>query len=74
MIKLSHPHGDFLALRYLSSKVSSFDMMIVPDAANMPPTPWQTETLAPGICAGAVPRIWRTLSCKAYMPYMPECM
>jgi hypothetical protein len=27
-------------------------MMIVPEAANMPPTPWQTETLAPGICAG----------------------
>jgi len=40
----------------------------------MPPTPWQTEILAPGIRAGAVPRIWRTLSCKAYMPYMPECM
>ena len=52
----------------------SFDMMIVPEAANMPPTPWQTEILAPGICAGAVPRIWRTLSCNAYMPYMPECM
>jgi hypothetical protein len=27
----------------------------------MPPTPWQTEILAPGIWAGAVPRIWRTL-------------
>jgi hypothetical protein len=25
----------------------SFVKMIVPDAANMPPTPWQTETLAP---------------------------
>jgi hypothetical protein len=49
-------------------------MMIVPEAPNMPPAPWQTEILAPGICAGAVPRIWRTLSCKAYMPYMPECM
>jgi hypothetical protein len=36
----------------------SFDMMIVPDAANMPPTPWQTEILAPGIWAGAMPRIW----------------
>ena len=36
---------------------SSFDMMIVPLAANMPPTPWQTEILAPGIWAGAVPRI-----------------
>jgi hypothetical protein len=52
----------------------SFDMMIVPEAANMPPTPWQTEILAPGIWAGAVPRIWRTLSCNAYMPYMPECI
>src|SRR5689334_7627846 len=47
-------------------------MMIVPDAANMPPTPWQTEILAPGIWAGAMPRIWRTLSCNAYIPYMPE--
>jgi len=52
----------------------SFDMMMVPEAANMPPTPWQTEILAPGIWAGAVPRIWRTLSCRAYMPYIPECM
>ena len=41
-------------------------MMIVPEAANMPPTPWQTEILAPGIWAGAMPRIWRTLSCSAY--------
>ncbi len=49
-------------------------MMIVPDAANMPPTPWQTEIRASGTCAGAVPRIWRTLSCKACVPYMPECM
>jgi hypothetical protein len=49
-------------------------MMMVPEAANMTPTPWQTETLAPGIWAGAVPRIWRTLSCSAYMPYIPECM
>ena len=24
--------------------------------------------------AGEVPRICRTPSCKAYMPYMPECM
>ena len=47
-----------------------FDMMIVPEAANMPP-PWQTEIRAPGIWAGAVPRIWRTLSCSAYMP---ECV
>jgi hypothetical protein len=30
----------------------SFDMMMVPLAANMPPTPWQTEILASGICAG----------------------
>ena len=52
----------------------SFDMMMVPEAANMPPTPWQTEILAPGTWAGAVPRIWRTLSCRAYMPYIPECM
>jgi hypothetical protein len=29
----------------------------------MPPTPWHTEIRA----LGAVPRIWRTLSCKAYM-------
>jgi hypothetical protein len=27
----------------------SFDMMSVPEAVNMPPTPWQTEILAPGI-------------------------
>jgi hypothetical protein len=27
----------------------SFDMMIVPDVANMPPTPWQTEIRASGI-------------------------
>src|SRR5271166_740745 len=40
----------------------------------MPPTAWQTEILAPGIWAGAMPRIWRTLSCSAYMPYIPECM
>ena len=31
--------------------------MMVPEAANMPPTPWQTEILAPGIWAGADPRI-----------------
>jgi hypothetical protein len=30
-------------------------MMMVPEAANMPPTPWQTEILAPGICAGGDP-------------------
>ena len=27
-----------------------------------------------GTCAGAIPRIWRTLSCNAYIPYIPECM
>ena len=48
--------------------------MIVPEAANIPPTPWHTEIFAPGICAGAMPRICRTLSCNAYMPYMPECI
>jgi hypothetical protein len=41
-------------------------MMIVPEAANMPPTPSQTEIRAPGIWAGEIPRIWRTLSCKVY--------
>src|SRR5271166_6169444 len=30
-------------------------MMMAPLAANMPPTPWQTEILAPGIWAGATP-------------------
>ena len=47
-------------------------MMIVPEAANRPPTPWQTEIPALGIWAGAMPRIWRTLFCNAYMPHMPE--
>jgi hypothetical protein len=42
-------------------------MMLVPEAANKPPTPCQTEILAPGIWAGATPRIWRTLSCSAYV-------
>jgi hypothetical protein len=51
-----------------------FDVLMVPEATNMPPTPWQTEILARGIWAGAVPRIWRTLSYSAYMPYMAECM
>jgi hypothetical protein len=27
----------------------SFDMMIVPEAENMPPTPWQTKIRTPGI-------------------------
>src|SRR5260370_11289505 len=39
---------------------ASFVMMMVPEAANMPPTPWQTEIRAPGIWAGAAPRIWRS--------------
>jgi hypothetical protein len=35
-------------------------MMIVPEAANLPPTPWQTEIFASGIWARTVPRVWRT--------------
>jgi hypothetical protein len=54
-----------------SSNQAWLVMMIVPLAANIPPTPWHTETFAPGTCAGAVPRIWRTLSCNANIPYMP---
>ena len=53
---------------------ASFEKMIVPEAPNMPPTPWLTLIFAPGTWAGAVPRICRTLSCRAYMPYIPECM
>jgi hypothetical protein len=30
----------------------SFDMRMVPAAANMPPTPWQTEILAASIWGG----------------------
>ena len=48
-----------------------FEKTTVPDALNMPPTPWQTLIFAPGTWAGAVPRICRTLSCRANMPYMP---
>ena len=48
--------------------MAAHSMVIVPDAANMPPTPWQTEILALGIWAGAGPRIGRTLSSGAYMP------
>ena len=44
----------------------------LPAAMNMPPTPWQNETLAPSTWCGASPRIWRTDSWMAYMPYMPE--
>ena len=40
----------------------SLEKMIVPEAANMPPTPCAIEIFAPGTCAGAMPRIWRTLS------------
>lgn len=47
---------------------------MVPLALNMPPTPWTIEISAPGTWAGAVPRICRTPSCSAYMPYMPECI
>src|ERR1700746_1211314 len=36
-----------------------------PEAANMPPTLWQTEVLAPGIWARAVPRI-RTPAMRTY--------
>jgi hypothetical protein len=39
----------------LADHGGSFDMMIVPEAANTPPTPWQTEIRASGIWAGAVP-------------------
>src|ERR1700728_2746630 len=53
---------------------TSFPMITVPLAANIPPTPWQTEIFAPGTWAGAIPRIWRTLSWSAYIPYMPECI
>lgn len=52
----------------------SFVNTMVPDAANIPPTPWATLIFAPSTWAGAMPRICRTLSCRAYMPYMPECM
>jgi len=53
---------------------ASFDQITVPEAANMPPTPWLIEIFAPGTWAGAMPRSCRMLSCMAYMPYMPECM
>ena len=69
-------HGlvEFYELRAAIAYGAWFDMTMVPEALNMPPTPWAIEILASGTCAGAVPRIWRTLSCKAYMPYMPECI
>ena len=63
------------ALQTASPQAASLLVITMqPLAANMPPTPRHTDTSAPSTCAGAVPRIWRTLSCKAYMPYMPECM
>ena len=40
-------------LRETSHYASSFDMMTVPAAANMPPTPWQTEILVPGSPGGS---------------------
>lgn len=43
-------------------------------AENMPPTPCTTESFAPAICAGEMPRICRTDSCSANIPYIPECM
>src|SRR5512146_28958 len=49
---------------------ASLENTIVPEAANMPPTPWAMLILAFGTWAGAIPRICRTLSCSAYMPYM----
>jgi len=51
---------------------ASFDMMMVQETVNMPPTPRQTEMRASGIWAGAVPRIWRALSCSAYVPACPN--
>ena len=36
---------------------ASFEKIIVPDAANQPPTPWRTEILAPGTWAAAMLRI-----------------
>ncbi len=46
-------------------------MMIVPEAANMPLTPWQTEILAPDLGRGDPAHLAHALSCK---PYMLECM
>jgi hypothetical protein len=36
--------------------------------------PMADRDLGIGDLRGAMPRIWRTLSCNAYMPHMPECM
>ena len=57
-----------------AAQPGSLQSTTVPAEANMPPTPWHTEILASFTWAGAVPRSWRTPSCSAYMPYMPECM
>src|SRR5205085_5125159 len=67
-------HSSRFARPGMTKGYFSFVKMIVPDAANMPPTPWHTDIFASLTCAAAMPRIWRTLSCSAYMPYMPECM
>jgi hypothetical protein len=45
----------------------SSDMMMVPEAANMPPTPWHTENLAPGIWAR------RCRASGARSPARPTC-
>ena len=47
-------------------------MMIVPEAANVPPTPWQTD-ISVAVWVAPAPRIWRTLSYIGYMPYLLEC-
>ena len=66
---LAAPRG--LARGRGAAQGRSFDMMTVPEAENIPPTPWHTLTFTSGTCAGAMPRTWRTLSCRANMPYMP---
>jgi hypothetical protein len=43
-------------------------MMIVPEVANMPPTPWQIDLDARDLGPGEIPRIWRALLDK------PECI
>jgi hypothetical protein len=52
----------------------SFEKITVPDAANIPPIPWASETFTLGTCAGAVPLNCRTHSCMANIPYMPVCV
>ncbi len=53
---------------------SSVVSTAVAAAENMPPTPCTRDSFAPLTCAGEMPRICRTPSCRANMPYMPECM